>query len=129
MRDGLTVFVTTAYLDEAERCNRVGLMNHGKMIRCESPQALKHTLKETCYEVETADQRAARELLQSQPGVLAVEPYGSKLHLFLTRGSAARRIASQSRLSSVAFASPFSARSCLRSKTSSSAWSGSRAHA
>src|SRR4029077_11554213 len=43
VRDGLTVFVTTAYLDEAERCNRVGLMNHGKMIRCESPQALKRT--------------------------------------------------------------------------------------
>ena len=85
VRDGLTVFVTTAYLDEAERCNRVGLMNHGKLIRCESPQALKHTLKETCYEVETADQRAARELLQAQPGVLAVEPYGSKLHVFLTR--------------------------------------------
>src|SRR6202795_2357479 len=61
VRDGLTVFVTTAYLDEAERCNRVGLMNNGKMIRCESPQALKHSLEETCYEVETGDQRAARE--------------------------------------------------------------------
>lgn len=84
VRDGLTVFVTTAYLDEAERCNRVGLMNHGRMIRCESPQALKHTLGEACYEIETADQRAAREFLQSRPGVLAVEPYGAKLHLFLS---------------------------------------------
>ena len=82
VRDGLTVFVTTAYLDEAERCNRVGLMNHGKMIRCEPPQALKHNLPEKCYEVDTSDQRAARETLQSQAGVLTVEPYGSKLHLF-----------------------------------------------
>jgi ABC-2 type transport system ATP-binding protein len=32
VRDGLTLFVTTAYLDEAERCNRVGLMNQGKLI-------------------------------------------------------------------------------------------------
>jgi ABC-2 type transport system ATP-binding protein len=86
VRDGLTVFVTTAYLDEAERCNRVGLMNQGRMIRCESPQALKRTLEETCYEVETADQRAARAFLQHEPGVLAVEPYGAKLHLFLTPG-------------------------------------------
>ncbi len=85
VRDGLTVFVTTAYLDEAERCNRVGLMNQGKMIRCESPQALKHSLKEACYEVQTSDQRAARELLQAQAGVLAVEPYGSKLHVFVPR--------------------------------------------
>ena len=84
VRDGLTVFVTTAYLDEAERCNRVGLMNNGKMIRCESPQTLRHTLAEKCYEVEAADQRTAREALQLQPGVLSVEPYGSKLHLFFS---------------------------------------------
>jgi ABC-type multidrug transport system ATPase subunit len=34
--------MTTAYLDEAERCNRVGLMHKGKLIRCETPEALKH---------------------------------------------------------------------------------------
>ena len=33
--------MTTAYLDEAERCNRVGLMHRGKLIRCDSPEALK----------------------------------------------------------------------------------------
>lgn len=88
VRDGLTVFITTAYLDEAERCNRVGLMDRGRLIRCDSPQALKHTLAETCYEVEASDQRAAREVLQSQPGVFAVEPYGAKLHLFLSPGEA-----------------------------------------
>jgi ABC-2 type transport system ATP-binding protein len=86
VRDGLTVFVTTAYLDEAERCNRVGLMNEGRMIRCESPKALKLTLEEKCYEVESSDQRAARAFLQSQPGVFSVEPYGAKLHLFLAQG-------------------------------------------
>ncbi len=83
VRDGLTVFVTTAYLDEAERCNRVGLMNQGRMIRCESPRELKRSLAEICYEVQAPDQRAAREFLQSQPGVLTVEPAGAKLHLFL----------------------------------------------
>ncbi|HLG98973.1 MAG TPA: ABC transporter ATP-binding protein [Bryobacteraceae bacterium] len=83
VRDGLTVLITTAYLDEAERCNRVGLMDKGRMIRCESPRALKFTLEETCYEIDTSDQRAAREFLQSQPGVLSVEPAGAKLHLFL----------------------------------------------
>ena len=88
VRDGLTVFITTAYLDEAERCNRVGLMDRGRLIRCDSPQALKRSLEETCYEVETSDRRAAREILQSQPGVFAVEPYGAKLHLFLAPGRA-----------------------------------------
>jgi ABC-2 type transport system ATP-binding protein len=87
VRDGLTVFVTTAYLDEAERCNRVGLMNQGRLIRCETPKDLKHALTETCYEVETPDQRAARDYLQVQPGVLSVEPAGAKLHLFLKAGA------------------------------------------
>ena len=83
VHDGLTVLVTTAYLDEAERCNRVGLMNQGRMIRCDTPRALKRALAETCYEVESDDRHAARELLHSQPGVLSVEPAGAKLHLFL----------------------------------------------
>ena len=92
VRNGLTVFVTTAYLDEAERCNRVGLMNQGRMIRCESPKELKHALAETCYEVQTADPRAAREFLQAQPGVMSVEPAGAKLHLFLTPGVSAEHL-------------------------------------
>ena len=89
VRDGLTVFVTTAYLDEAERCNRVGLMSQGRMIRCESPKALRQSLEETCYEIATNDQRAAREYLHSQAGVLSVEPAGAKLHLFLAPGMVA----------------------------------------
>jgi ABC-2 type transport system ATP-binding protein len=82
VRDGLTVFVTTAYLDEAERCNRVGLMNQGRMIRCDSPAGLKRNFEKICFEIETTDQRAARALLRD------AEPYGSKLHLFLPLGQA-----------------------------------------
>ena len=41
LKDGITVFMTTAYLDEAERCNRVGLMHQGKLIRCATPEAMK----------------------------------------------------------------------------------------
>ena len=41
LKDGITIFVTTAYLDEAERCNRVGLMHKGKLIRCATPEAMK----------------------------------------------------------------------------------------
>ena len=79
VRDGLTVFVTTAYLDEAERCNRVGLMNQGRMIRCASPQELKRSLDQVCFEVDTSDQRAARAILNA-------EAHGAKLHVFLSPG-------------------------------------------
>ena len=82
VKDGLTVFVTTAYLDEAERCNRVGLMYRGRLIRCEPPAALKVLVNEVCYEVTSADPRAVRGALEKEPGVLSVEASGPALHLF-----------------------------------------------
>jgi ABC-2 type transport system ATP-binding protein len=83
VRDGLTVFVTTAYLDEAERCNRVGLIDKGRLIRCDTPAALRTSLEETCYEVLVADRRAAREMLLKSQGVLSAEPSGHALHVFV----------------------------------------------
>ena len=41
LKDGITILMATAYLDEAERCNRVGLMHRGGLIRCDTPEALK----------------------------------------------------------------------------------------
>jgi len=83
VRDGLTVVVATAYLDEAERANRVGLMHLGNMIRCDAPAKLRTELEQACYSVTSADLRKTRELLTGQPGVVAVQPSGSDLHLFL----------------------------------------------
>ena len=83
VRDGLTVFVTTAYLDEAERANRVGFLYHGKMIRCDTPAALKHGITEAVYLITSKDHRETMEILENQPGVLAVQPAGADIHLFL----------------------------------------------
>jgi ABC-2 type transport system ATP-binding protein len=41
LKDGITIFMTTSYLDEAERCNRIGLLHKGKLLRCSTPEALK----------------------------------------------------------------------------------------
>ena len=63
LKDGITIFMTTAYLDEAERCNRVGLMHRGKLIRCATPGELKRATNRATleaafvkmiHEVETA---------------------------------------------------------------------------
>jgi ABC-2 type transport system ATP-binding protein len=83
VRGGLTVLVTTAYLDEAERAHRVGLMHHGKLIRCDTPDALRAGIEEGCYRVESSDLRQTRQTLMHQPGVLTVQPTGSDLHLFI----------------------------------------------
>jgi drug efflux transport system ATP-binding protein len=83
VRDGLTVFVATAYLDEAERANRVGFMYQGRLIRCDTPTALKQGIDEQVYMVDTEDKRHLRETLEKERGVLMVQPSGAELHLFL----------------------------------------------
>src|SRR5580700_5602197 len=83
VRNGLTVFVSTAYLDEAERANRVAFLDHGRVIRCETPAALRKSLDETCYQIRSSNNRALRERLSKEPGVLTAEPSGAYLHLFL----------------------------------------------
>jgi ABC-2 type transport system ATP-binding protein len=80
---GLTVIVTTAYLEEAERCNRVGLMHKGRLIRCDSPEAIRTGISEECYAVSSPDARAVRDELKRQPGVASAEPAGASLHVFI----------------------------------------------
>src|SRR5215831_9650564 len=76
VRDGLTVMVTTAYLDEAERANRVGLMHQGRMIRCDSPATLREGFDESCYRVHFPNPRQDRERMEQQPGVLSINHSG-----------------------------------------------------
>ncbi len=84
VKEGMTVLVTTAYLDEAERCNRVGLLDRGRLVRCESPNLMRTQFEAQCYELQCPDQGTARRILRDQPGVVSVESSGSTLHLFLT---------------------------------------------
>jgi ABC-2 type transport system ATP-binding protein len=50
LKEGITILMSTAYLDEAERCNRVGLMHEGRLIRCDTPDALKRSFGVTDME-------------------------------------------------------------------------------
>jgi ABC-2 type transport system ATP-binding protein len=54
--EGVTVFTTTAYLDEAERCDRVGLMYEGKLIRCAPPDELKQEFRDGGFSVRRVGQ-------------------------------------------------------------------------
>jgi ABC-2 type transport system ATP-binding protein len=83
VKEGLTVLITTAYLDEAERCNRVALMYHGRVIREAPPGELKQSLGAPCFALRCANARAARELLRKRSGVVNVESSGGELHLFV----------------------------------------------
>lgn len=83
VKDGLTVVVTTSYLDEAERCNRVALMYKGRIIEQAPPGEIKNALDATCYSIRCNDARAARTFLRERPGVLSAETFGAEVHSFL----------------------------------------------
>ena len=83
VKDGMTVCITTAYLDEAERCNRVGLMHEGRIVRCAPPEELRTRMEEPCYRIKVPDLRACLKYLRKLPGIISAEPAGAALHLFL----------------------------------------------
>jgi ABC-2 type transport system ATP-binding protein len=94
VKDGLTVLGTTAYLDEAERANRVGLMHRGRLIRCDTPAALREDLDHAYYDIHSQDERKTRQILETQHGVLAVQPTGAKLRLYVDeRATSAEELA------------------------------------
>jgi ABC-2 type transport system ATP-binding protein len=80
---GITIFVSTPYMDEAERCSRVGLMYQGQIIVCDVPDAIKGLVTGDLLEVRTSDLRRAEEVVAGLDGVLEVQTYGDLLHVFV----------------------------------------------
>ncbi len=80
---GTTIVVCTPYMDEAERCNRVGLMYEGRMIVCDTPAALKRMLPGVVLAVSVPPRAMidAEQALRRLPGVLDVQAYGDRIHL------------------------------------------------
>jgi ABC-2 type transport system ATP-binding protein len=66
---GVTVLDSTAYLDEAERCHRVALMDHGRLLMCDTPAELKRRVPGQIVSIVAADGPAVRNAVRDQPGV------------------------------------------------------------
>ena len=81
--EGVTLLVSTPYMDEAERCSRVGLMFEGKLIACDAPDQLKRLVKGKLLELRSDRQREAKRIIESLPGVLEAQTYGDLLHIFV----------------------------------------------
>ena len=82
-RDGLTLLLTTPYLDEAERCTRVALIDEGRVLSVDSPDALRAGEPGVMVELVVEPRREAVSLLRETPGVAEVEIFGERLHASL----------------------------------------------
>ena len=87
---GVTVFVTTHYMDEAEYCNRLALIDRGRIVALGTPTELKRTaMKGELLLVECQPLARALEALQKAPGVLDAAVFGNNLHLVVEDAAAA----------------------------------------
>jgi ABC-2 type transport system ATP-binding protein len=86
---GTTILVSTHYMDEAERCHRLAILDHGRLVADGSPQELMDQLPGVALLVECANARKAQAALNGFPGVIAMAQIGAHLRV-LTEGGDAR---------------------------------------
>ena len=88
-QERVTIFVSTAYLDEAERCNRVGLLHQGRLLACDTVDGVKQLLKGTLLELRCdTPWQAAAHLREAALGTVAL--FGDRLHLLVESAEAAQ---------------------------------------
>ncbi len=86
---GTTVFVTTHYMEEAEYCNRLALMNRGRLVALDSPAGLRRSAREPLLEIEVDDAVRALGVLDGAPGVVRSGLFGRALHVTVTEAASA----------------------------------------
>jgi len=86
---GTTIFVSTHYMEEAEYCNRLALMNRGRLIALDRPADLRARMIEPILEIRTDNGPAAAQALQTAPGVIEAAMFGRAVHVVVEDGSAA----------------------------------------
>ncbi len=89
--EGVTVLVTTHYMDEAEYCNRLALIDAGLIVAAGSPSEIKRTaIKGDLLLVECAPLGRGLELIKAQPGVVDAAVFGAALHVVVSAAEKAR---------------------------------------
>jgi ABC-2 type transport system ATP-binding protein len=86
----VTVIVSTAYLDEAERCSRVALLHQGKLVALDTPAGIKSLLQGTLLEIRAGDTRHAAAKLRAKLHGESITTFGDRIHLLTADADAAR---------------------------------------
>jgi ABC-2 type transport system ATP-binding protein len=89
---GVTIVIATPYLDEAERCTRVGLMYRGALIACDTPNAIRDNLGAVALEAQSAQAKRARREIETHAGVLSVSTHGDSIRTLVDRAERANEL-------------------------------------
>jgi ABC-2 type transport system ATP-binding protein len=83
LKEGVTILFSTSYLDEAERCNRVGLIYRGNLLIADTPSAIKSRIAGTILELRVEDRRQGMKLLEGSASFRSIVLSGDKIHILV----------------------------------------------
>jgi ABC-2 type transport system ATP-binding protein len=83
---GTTIIVSTPYMDEADRCSRVGLMYAGQLVECDTPQKIRGKLKKDVVQIQAEDWQTTLETVAGLEGVSEAQTYGEAVNLLVDDG-------------------------------------------
>jgi drug efflux transport system ATP-binding protein len=86
LAQGITILMSTPYLDEAERCSRIALLHEGQVLALDEPTRLRSSLKGTLFEVVVASSREALDRLSGQKDITSAQVFGDRLHVWIDHG-------------------------------------------
>src|SRR6185369_5429435 len=95
LQEGSTILLSTPYMDEAERCRRVGFLLGDRMIACGPPAALKAELGVRVLELRCVSPRRAQQRLRTLPGFAHAVIFGDRIHVTLGEGTDPFAVAAQ----------------------------------
>jgi ABC-2 type transport system ATP-binding protein len=84
LKEKVTIVVSTPYMDEAERCHRVALMDKGKVLTVDTPEHMKTGMQGELLEITATPQRPAREVLAARQEVRGIQIFGDRLHVWVS---------------------------------------------
>jgi ABC-2 type transport system ATP-binding protein len=82
-KKGMTIFISTSYMDEAERCQKVAFLDQGRLIAYDAPLQLKQKMKGVLFELVTDKSREAKSFLEKDRESLGVSLFGERVHFTL----------------------------------------------
>ena len=86
-KEGITIIVSTPYMDEALRCDRIALIQGGRLLGIDTPEGIRSSYKSKLYAVRHHDRYRLLIALREIPQVVSPEPFGESVHISLRDGA------------------------------------------